>query len=573
MDKIADNMLLNVHSSERKNFPRVGFSKGLTNLTLLTHDEWAGVAFALALIVNSEQGVKLVLAVEERLQKEALKKARKKADDNETAAPKAKKVAELESSEEEGSVSGEDEDEGSSTDDDRKPPAVQLSDEQLDVSDDEYFFLPDDESAEELAPEMVIDPMDFLFVLETMLSFHAWCKTAFPLPFEKTADHERLRKAMGVFLHDIMSSIPRLAGAGWKLQKLHDMLHLTMNILFFGSPANCDTGPNENNLITFAKDPSKNSRKRQGEFLKLLNDRLCESANVRKAFSFLNREFHDETDSESDCEVTDESTPLLGRGALRTNRHPNYEVELVDGQMIASELVGHPLYQLLFLSKKRRQGCGRAAPAVIANWLSRKPVKGNRNMHPIALEYFRKQMSEPNSGYRNVDSLECCTEYKRDGKIFRAHPNHRSNGPWCDWVMLHCEPDGRPQSDGRPRSRRHRLTSNRGSGYFGNDCYPTKLLCFFRHPLSNAITALGHCCTHTDHKFDSSLMERWSLCYTTKGEPILCEFPVRSFGDRALVVEDRPVASEVEPRHSLPASVTLAKPRKDYWATIFHEES
>ena len=63
LDQLVDQMLFNVHSSERKNFPRIGFSRGLTNLTLITHDEWAGVVFTLALVAISKDGRELMLRV------------------------------------------------------------------------------------------------------------------------------------------------------------------------------------------------------------------------------------------------------------------------------------------------------------------------------------------------------------------------------------------------------------------------------------------------------------------------------------------------------------------------------
>jgi len=41
---------------------------------------------------------------------------------------------------------------------------------------------------------------------------------------------------------------------GWKLQNIHDMLHIVRDIENFGSPKNVVATPNENKLIDFAKD-------------------------------------------------------------------------------------------------------------------------------------------------------------------------------------------------------------------------------------------------------------------------------------------------------------------------------
>lgn len=69
LDRLVDRMLLEVHSSERKNFPRVGFSRGITNLKLITHGEWAGVVFTLALVAISKDGHELLESVAERNKK------------------------------------------------------------------------------------------------------------------------------------------------------------------------------------------------------------------------------------------------------------------------------------------------------------------------------------------------------------------------------------------------------------------------------------------------------------------------------------------------------------------------
>jgi hypothetical protein len=33
--------------------------------------------------------------------------------------------------------------------------------------------------------------------------------------------------------------------------------------------------------------------------------------------------------------------------------------------------------------------------------------------------------------------LPICTEHKRNGQIFRGHPDYRGNGPWRDWAIFH----------------------------------------------------------------------------------------------------------------------------------------
>jgi len=56
-------------------------------------------------------------------------------------------------------------------------------------------------------------------------------------------------------LHQIKINAPREDMNGWKLQNIHDMLHIVRDIENFGSPKNVVATPNENKLIDFAKSP------------------------------------------------------------------------------------------------------------------------------------------------------------------------------------------------------------------------------------------------------------------------------------------------------------------------------
>ncbi len=57
-------------------------------------------------------------------------------------------------------------------------------------------------------------------------------------------------------LSEIKKHIPHTKSNGWKLQKFHDMLHISINMQMFGCPQNWDASPGEHNLIDFAKHPA-----------------------------------------------------------------------------------------------------------------------------------------------------------------------------------------------------------------------------------------------------------------------------------------------------------------------------
>jgi len=66
LDSIVDEIVVPVRSSLKKDYIRCSFTCRITNLTLLTADERAGVAFVLALVATSKPGSDML----KKLQKE-----------------------------------------------------------------------------------------------------------------------------------------------------------------------------------------------------------------------------------------------------------------------------------------------------------------------------------------------------------------------------------------------------------------------------------------------------------------------------------------------------------------------
>jgi len=60
LDRIVDKIIVPIRSSSRAQFPRCSFTRGITNLTLLTADERAGIAFVLALVAASKPGADML---------------------------------------------------------------------------------------------------------------------------------------------------------------------------------------------------------------------------------------------------------------------------------------------------------------------------------------------------------------------------------------------------------------------------------------------------------------------------------------------------------------------------------
>jgi len=62
-------------------------------------------------------------------------------------------------------------------------------------------------------------------------------------------------------LQTVKEKIPRNIRNGWKLQKFHDILHVSRDLFMFGSPQNWDASPGEHNLIDFVKHPARRTQK------------------------------------------------------------------------------------------------------------------------------------------------------------------------------------------------------------------------------------------------------------------------------------------------------------------------
>jgi len=74
---------------------------------------------------------------------------------------------------------------------------------------------------------------------------------------------------------------------GWKLQKFHDMLHVSRYMHMFGNPQNWDASPGEHSLIDFAKRPAQRTQKCHEMFIMLVTEWLQETNVLNKAYTLL----------------------------------------------------------------------------------------------------------------------------------------------------------------------------------------------------------------------------------------------------------------------------------------------
>jgi len=100
-----------------------------------------------------------------------------------------------------------------------------------------------------------------LYILEMILSFHAWYKCGSPYSVGGEGDVLVVVHAICSMLASIKKYIPQNQNNKWKLQKFHDILHISWDMHMFGCPQNWDASPGEHNLIEFAKRPARRTQK------------------------------------------------------------------------------------------------------------------------------------------------------------------------------------------------------------------------------------------------------------------------------------------------------------------------
>jgi len=366
LDFLCDRCFVTIRSSEKQNYPRCNFSGGITNLTLLTATEWAGALFTMALLMRTEEVLQLFKKVCKRNLKAAknMRKAKShndKDDYSEDSIPIAAtdvddgSLGNVEETEDEEEV---DEDDGEDYDED---------------------FLVEEDLQDEFAQ---FDVNNQLYILEMILSFHAWYKCGSPYSVGRDEDVLVVDRAIRSMLASIKKYIPRTDSNKWKLQKFHDILHVSRNMQMFGCPQNWDASPGEHNLIEFAKRPARRTQKRQSCFMEQVAQRLHEASCINKA-----------------------RNSIMSFEPLKSVYVANDPSDV--GNNIESELIGNHFATIWadnnYTVEYRKRRCKGSAKT---------------ELHPLVIHWFERELSNPVSDLYGKSVIRIYCEYKRDKITF-----------------------------------------------------------------------------------------------------------------------------------------------------------
>ena len=442
------------------------------------------------------------------------------------------------------------------------------------VNDDELEEMQDAGEDEELCSGKPCSPRHFLNICEQLLSFHAWYKCGAPhsksildTPSDGNEQSTVLGDAVRTMIETATTRLPRKQGNGWNLQKVHEMFHLDYFMDQFGSPLNWDASTGERNLKEKAKKHAATAQNRgDGEHLRQIAMREHETCVRKKAMRHLELNTH-----------------------YNVKNAPNGEEGLAGGVGRQVAACGNVKYTL---TPKYDSEMGNQ---LIAEWISKRQVRGEREVHPVVIHYFQHHMQT--TRYPPGSTVECYTKVNIGDTSYRCHPNYNSQGPWYDWTMIQFDTEGNPPADTQHRQKRRRAnhcsneeSDEEGEGNcFDPSWYPSKIVCLFRDPLTNDtednLFALVQSCEESNHELDSVLYQRWEKEYTVdnrltcthkrhKGEgsvrrPTIRKVPLEALACPVFVVEDTPGLHEVFYDDRDFAGITVVKPRATNWPKHF----
>jgi hypothetical protein len=223
---------------------------------------------------------------------------------------------------------------------------------------------------------------------------------------------------------------------------------------------------------------------------------------------------------------------------------------------------------------------------VHCHWQGKNRHRKLIEVHPVVVKFVRENYFQGSAPYPAVLGF---TEYKRDGKTYRAHPNYQSVGEWYDFAMILWQT--------KTVASPNLVSSEEFDPYdspYGPEYVPAKILAFLQiiEPSTTDArsVAIVHSCADRDScdvLADTRLLQQWTLEYgnSKKGvikekpvmyrEPTLYEVSVDSIEDRILAIEESRGVREtlICKRNSkqtvLSRKVLVVKDRDSIWPLQF----
>ena len=235
---------------------------------------------------------------------------------------------------------------------------------------------------------------DWILLVETLLQWEAYLN----LDQMEKKHVIRLKQKHRFIMYLLKKVGNRTKGMGFKIMKFHAIIHLAFDILMFGVPMVVDTGSNESHHKT-TKVAAKLTQKDIKTFEKQTSHRLddfhvldlaMEEMDGRPLFAYFYGWVHDDP--------------------------PEVDTEIHVGGM-------------QFVVSRDADNDDNVKPRIITRMVNWDNVCFDTQMLEFIMD-IQEELEE------FVGQMTVYAEHRREGIIFRGHPNYRGKGPWRDWVMV-----------------------------------------------------------------------------------------------------------------------------------------
>jgi hypothetical protein len=512
LDHIAKKLFNDNTSSVRGRFPRYGLSRGITNLTLLSAQEWIGLLFVYLAVGRTTMGRMVLDKAFSDLDKKQKKLTRER-------------IAKLQHDLDEASRKRKERMEATSC----TPTIADI----MNQSKIDYL-------------EMLLEPGrievttgSFLLLLEDLLAYHsaAYSRQVFwSDDDEKTWDWNTRR-----LMETIKEVAPRIEGNCHKKQKFHSMKHLYSDTAMFGAPLNFDCMSGEHALQEYVKDLAKTVVQRDLEgFTESLGRRLHEFSCIQKLkdlvlpggtryLSIAQQMFEDRsspyldrddlvddetsTDGEDGVSLSDMDTASGNKPTVTISKNPDWMIRF-QIQEFRNQL-GHPI---------KIQRYNQETPLLVIEpieeyWLRDKPLDSvvisqlTRDLVKLLHDSDSKDLTLGKTFL--IKGYFSCKVMRPDSKsIIRCDPNFNQSGQRYDFCQQSFYED---------------ITEDALSSFGKTPAgiCPAKILCFYEHPTLHVVRAITHPCAWRNTLDDTKLTEIWKLDTHRVGQGDGCVFTPR----------------------------------------------
>ena len=382
LDKFVDQLYSKQRCSGMNNGLRTNFSKGITNATILTANEWSGLLLTYLIVAQTYEGQNLL---DKRFEEDDMKYLQDQKKKKAEAIVKAKE---------------------------KRPFKKVIDSEESDGCDSQGN--PISETTILTGPRCTSDA--FVQLVEQLLCFQA--SYSYGAAYFNQGDErgkQGLDDAMKTMLVQLTTTLVRDAN-GWNLAKVHSCFrHFAHLISRFGRATNTDAEMGERGLKTWAKNHGRRTNKGSTDkFTEQTNNRVYENAVFRKANN-KPRDFHYDS----------ESLDLLPTKKPGLVDLPKYIVSYANNY---TDCNGVTFSGVLCTWNTKGKGVVELPDAIVEAYST--------------LYYDFKEAGDSDLTTRLNTTIQGYTEYvSATGVCYRVHPNYQNYGPWYDWAIIPC-PNG-----------------------------------------------------------------------------------------------------------------------------------